>query len=55
MKEYKIYGGLKYLVHDGKKPVFKFICYQEEKKKTTIKKKKYRRVTRRRRNKLITK
>ena len=52
MKEYKIYGGLKYLVYDGKKPVFKFISYQEEKKKKTRKKKTYRRITRRRRNKL---
>ena len=42
MKKYKVYGGLKYLIHDGKKRVFKFISYQKTKKN-----KKYRRRTRR--------
>ena len=45
MNKYKIYGGLKYLIHDGKKQVFKFISYEEKK---TKKNKKYRRRTRRR-------
>lgn len=39
MKEYKIYGGLKYLIHDGKNAVFRFVSYEEKKKKKTKKKK----------------
>ncbi len=46
MNEYKIYGGLKYLIHDETKPVFKFISYQKEKK--TKRKKKCRKRTRKR-------
>ncbi len=44
MKKYKIYGGLKYLIHDGKQPIFKFISKHSETK--TKKKKKYRKKTR---------
>ena len=44
MKKYKVYGGLKYLIHDGKKSVFKFVSYE---KKKTKKNKKYRRTSRR--------
>ena len=51
MKEYKIYGGLKYLIHDGKKPVFRFVSYEEKKKKKTKKKKIYRKNTRKVRGK----
>ena len=46
MKEYKIYGGLKYLIHDGKKPVFRFVSYEEKKNKKTKKRNKKRRKTR---------
>jgi len=55
MKEYKIYGGLKYLIHDGKTPVFRFICYQEEKTKKYTRKvrgRRRRRTLRRRKIKL---
>lgn len=57
MKKYKNYGGLKYLIQDGKNPVFKFICYEEEKKTKTKKRKKMIRKTRRcrRRRKSTTK
>ena len=56
MKKYKNYGGLKYLIQDGKVPVFKFICYEEPKSKTKTKKiKKIIRKTRRRRRKSSTK
>ena len=42
MKKYKNYGGLKYLIQDGKNPVFKFICYEEPKSKTKKSKKRIR-------------
>tara|TARA_Y100001980_G_C14219466_1_gene76059 strand:- start:61 stop:210 length:150 start_codon:yes stop_codon:yes gene_type:complete len=42
MKKYKVYGGLKYLIHDGKKAVFIFVSYQNEKSKTKKIKKKNR-------------
>lgn len=54
MKKYKNYGGLKYLIQDGKIPVFKFICYEDPKSKTQ-KRKKIIRKTRRRRRKSSTK
>ena len=46
MKKYNIYGGLKYLIHDGKKPVFRFVSYEEKKKKKTKKRNKKKRKTR---------
>ena len=33
MKEYKIYGGLKYLIHDGKKPSFQIYMLSRKKNK----------------------
>lgn len=32
-----MYGGLKYLIHYGKKPVFRFVSYEENKNKKTKK------------------
>ena len=45
-----MYGGLKYLIHDGKKPVFRFVSYEEKINKKTKKKKRYKKESRKRKN-----
>lgn len=49
MKQYKVYGGLKYLIHDGNKPVFMFACYEDTKLKTKKHCRKKRKKTRKKR------
>lgn len=51
MNQYKIYGGLKYLIHDGKKYTFKFVSYEEKKLKT---KKQCRKKRKKTRKKILT-